>query len=387
MHVPSSTVGPEPKKGNSLAARTDDILAIIELQFEGMEPGPKLIMGDFNGSLDAFPTAVALLKEHGWTDIGNDEGKCNGKPGRATCHTIANSNESRIDFILANSRMTPAIVSCCVDENNDFPTYRPLIIEVVAKILEVDIKELQKPTNFAWMLNHKIEEEVEKAQIQKDEEVTNGNNNLQGEKEHDIRQRNIDRLHGKMDGSINQRKHKLAYAVKNKDTSTQWDLIAAGVEEGVIDCFELEGKEATKMGGRSQITFNKKSKRLLKIIDAEEENADLATRAGWLRTVAGHHTKLANRLINVARAMKAKVGSEPKAEAKLRTNEATLKAHKELAERGSKHENLTDNQKTIIKEGWKRKREKRKRERSMIPKKKKRDGRPCSRKSRLSGSK
>ena len=35
--------------------------------------------------------------------------------------------------------------------------------------------------------------------------------------------------------------------MKIKDTSTQWDLIAAGVEEGVIDCFELEGKGATKM--------------------------------------------------------------------------------------------------------------------------------------------
>ena len=125
------------KKGNSLAARTDDILAIIEMQFEAMEPGPKLIMGDFNGSLVAFPTAIALLKEHGWTDIGNDEGKCNGKPGRATCHTNANANanETRIDLVLANSRMTPAIVSCYVHENSDYPTHRPLLIEVVTKIL------------------------------------------------------------------------------------------------------------------------------------------------------------------------------------------------------------------------------------------------------------
>ena len=40
------------KKGNSLAARTDDILAIIEMQFEAMGPGPNMIMGDFNRSLD-----------------------------------------------------------------------------------------------------------------------------------------------------------------------------------------------------------------------------------------------------------------------------------------------------------------------------------------------
>ena len=33
------------KKGNSLAARTDDILAIIEMQFEAMDPGPKIDNG------------------------------------------------------------------------------------------------------------------------------------------------------------------------------------------------------------------------------------------------------------------------------------------------------------------------------------------------------
>ena len=59
------------------------------------------------------------------------------------------------------------------------------------------------------------------------------------------------------------REHRLAYAVTIKGTSTQWDLIVAGVEEGVIDCFELEGKEATKITGRSKITFNKKSKKVV----------------------------------------------------------------------------------------------------------------------------
>ena len=42
------------KKGNDLAARTDNILAIVEVQFDGMGPGPKIIMGDLNGNLVAF---------------------------------------------------------------------------------------------------------------------------------------------------------------------------------------------------------------------------------------------------------------------------------------------------------------------------------------------
>lgn len=92
-------------KGCKLAARTDDILAIIQVQFEALDPGPKIIMGDFNGSLDAFPTACALIDEHGWTDVGNDEGICQGRPGRATCHTNSDAKESRIDFIFTNERM------------------------------------------------------------------------------------------------------------------------------------------------------------------------------------------------------------------------------------------------------------------------------------------
>ena len=116
--------------------------------------------------------------------------------------------------------MTPAIVNCYVDENSDYPTHRPLIIEVITKILEVDIKELQKPTSFAWMLNQRIDEELEKAQAKKAEEESNGNDSYQGEKEHDIRKRNLDQLHGRMDEAIGKRKHRLAYAAMTKDTST-----------------------------------------------------------------------------------------------------------------------------------------------------------------------
>ena len=120
-------------------------------------------MGDLNGNLEAFPTAMALIKEHGWTDIGNDESKCHGKPGKATCKTNKDTSESRIDFILANNRMTPAITSCYVDDNSDYPTHRPLIIEVLTKLLEATSRELKKPTTFAWMFNQKFEKEVEDA--------------------------------------------------------------------------------------------------------------------------------------------------------------------------------------------------------------------------------
>ena len=42
-------------KGSKEAARADDILTIIRRQFSKLPPGPKLICGDLNGNLDAFP--------------------------------------------------------------------------------------------------------------------------------------------------------------------------------------------------------------------------------------------------------------------------------------------------------------------------------------------
>ena len=100
----------------------------MQTQFDAMEPEPKLIMGDLNGSLETFTIAMTFIKEHGWADIGNDEHKCQGNPGRATCYTKEEAKESRIDFILANSRMTPAIVKFYVDESSEYLTHRPLCI-------------------------------------------------------------------------------------------------------------------------------------------------------------------------------------------------------------------------------------------------------------------
>ena len=115
----------------------------------------------------------------------------------------------------------------------------------------------------------------------------------------------------------------------------QWDLIVAAVEEGVIEFFELKGKEATKMKGRSKITFAKRTKRLLKGIEGEESNADLVSRASWLRAAAGHHTKLANRLINLARTMKPKVNDLAAEMDRQLVNKRTIKAYDELSARCS----------------------------------------------------
>ena len=73
--------------------------------------------------------------------------------------------------------------------------------------------------------------------------IASGNDSFEREQEHSIRKKNVDALNQDMNLAIEKRKHRLSYVVKLKDINMQWDLIAAGVEEGVIEFFQLKEKK------------------------------------------------------------------------------------------------------------------------------------------------
>ena len=70
------------KKGSPEAARTDDLLTIVQLEFATLPPGHKMIAGDLNGTTEAFDTLTTMIKEQGWTDVGLAENICNSRPGQ-----------------------------------------------------------------------------------------------------------------------------------------------------------------------------------------------------------------------------------------------------------------------------------------------------------------
>ena len=71
--------------------------------------------------------------------------------------------------------MTPAIVKCHVDESSDYPTHRLLCIEFPTQLLEFNVKELRRPTNFASLMEQRIEDELDKEANKRDEEILKGN--------------------------------------------------------------------------------------------------------------------------------------------------------------------------------------------------------------------
>ena len=66
-----------------------------------------------------------------------------------------------------------------------------------------------------------------------------------------------------MDQQILKRAYRLKHAQATENTEQQWDLIAAAVEQAVIDFYQLKDAQAKKMRGRSKVTFQKKTTKIL----------------------------------------------------------------------------------------------------------------------------
>ena len=89
------------------AARSDDILTIIQMHFEALPPGPKAIAGDLNGNPEAFSTITTLTSEYGWADVGMVGKLCKGEPGQYTCHANEKSHGVQHLFFLCQRMALP----------------------------------------------------------------------------------------------------------------------------------------------------------------------------------------------------------------------------------------------------------------------------------------
>ena len=222
--------------------------------------------------------------------------------------------------------------------------------------MEKTTKELQKPTNFATLFEEKVQEDCKQVEEEAAKKEQEGNvGKVKGVDQNEIRKRNLKELHQHMDAQINNRFSRLRHAAITKDTTKQWDLVAAAVEEAGIIFFNLKERAAKKMRGRSRIAFKNKTRNVLNGIEEEESNAEAATRVEWLRKAAGDHTKLGNKLINVARRMKTAARNKEhteKNEENANLNKATCEAYEQLASNISKKMQLTEHQKKQMKDKW-----------------------------------
>ena len=291
-------------KGSKEAERTDDILAIVRMQFKRMAPGPKLICGDFNAQRGCLPNLETMLGEEGWTDVGDDNNATGGKPGQFTCHANAKVKKSRIDYFIVNDYLAPAVKGFEVINDSNFPTHRPIRMRIAVAQLKTVTNQLRRPTNYATLFQEKVDKDVKAKQEEMDAEAEAKGEKSKKADENEIRKNNLSKLHGLMDKHIKEREPRIKRAVDQKNTTMQWDLIAAAVEAANIEFHGLTAKEATKMRGRSKITFQKKQCDILHHEDDSRDNDDFDNKLKWLNKVAGQHAKLGNKLIATAKRIK-----------------------------------------------------------------------------------
>ena len=172
-----STVGPAEEKGTPEAERTNDILTIIQLHFAAMPEVPKAIAGHINGEIRSFPTLDIMIREMVWTDVGDDAAKCKGRQGQPTCHNNHAAKGTRIDVFIANEYLSPAVKTCIVDQLDQFPTHRPIVVEIATERMQKVTTEIVKPTNFATLSEEEVQGEVQTAQeeARKKQEKQGGN--------------------------------------------------------------------------------------------------------------------------------------------------------------------------------------------------------------------
>ena len=107
-----------------------------------------------------------------------------------------------------------------------------------------------------------------------------------------------------MDVAINERLQRIELSQLQKDTDRQWDLIAPAVEEAIIKYLQLEGRQATRMRGRSRVSYRNEDREILQGADKQTDKQETNI-IETLNKVAGIHAAQGNRLNNIHYRMKA----------------------------------------------------------------------------------
>ena len=146
--------------------------------------------------------------------------------------------------------------------------------------------------------------------------------------------------------SIERRQNRLKLAQAEKNTTRQWHLIAAAVEEANIEYHNLRDKQAAKMKGRSKITFKTATQYAFQGAGKHAEEEDV-TRLQMLNKIAAEHNVLGNKLKSVSKRMVTNARHKEEAGKvadNIEYNKQTLIRYQQIAEKAAKKQALSESQ-------------------------------------------
>ena len=106
-----------------------------------------MIIGDVNASSRRIPKMVELIDEEGWTDCGKQAHMWGGISCQPTCRAGKHTRQSRIDYVLVNESMLPAMRVFQVDTADDFAKHQPMQVRIELGALKQESDRYRKTTS------------------------------------------------------------------------------------------------------------------------------------------------------------------------------------------------------------------------------------------------
>ena len=121
-----------------------------------------MIVGDYNASSRRVPKMVQLIDEQGWTDCGHQAAIWGGVPCQPTCRAGTHTKQSRIDYVLVNTPLLPAVKGFQTDTCDDFHKHQPNQLKIDVGELKQEADRYRKTTSASKKIQDVIYEAIKK---------------------------------------------------------------------------------------------------------------------------------------------------------------------------------------------------------------------------------
>lgn len=147
--------------------KTDDLISIAEEECRAHPEARCIINGDFNADEGTIPTLSHMTETQGWTDCGAQADIWGGIPRQFTCRAGPNTKISRIDFVLVNEALFPAIRGFQVDCSCIYKTHQPMQLRLDAGSMTQESDRYRKTTSASKLIGIQIDRAIEEREIER----------------------------------------------------------------------------------------------------------------------------------------------------------------------------------------------------------------------------
>ena len=152
------------------ACRTDDLLCIIHQDMMMQQDGPKLIVGDFNGSLAAFVAFNVIIKSNQLYDIGAMASAFGGINNDVTCKANGKAQATRRDYVIANLQARQMIDAMTVDHKPCFLVHDVIEIVFEKKAPIINRQAVNMPVSLKTVVNKVLDHDYGDQNIKRAQE-------------------------------------------------------------------------------------------------------------------------------------------------------------------------------------------------------------------------